>query len=102
MAESRILHAFQHLHRDAASRTGLSTCARASSPRSHRWEVAVYACNVGPRGVHYRRNAPNVGFPESSGRPGEPVNGHAVHASTVTDCEPLACSACEWFGGQVE
>ena len=25
-------------------------------PRSHRWEVAVYARNVGNRGVHHRRN----------------------------------------------
>jgi iron complex outermembrane recepter protein len=41
-------------------------------PRSHRWEVAVYARNVGNQGYITAALAPNVGFPASTGRPGEP------------------------------
>ena len=41
-------------------------------PRSHRWEVAVYARNVGNEAYITGALAPNVGFPASSGRPGEP------------------------------
>jgi iron complex outermembrane receptor protein len=41
-------------------------------PRTHRWEVALYARNVGNREYITGAMAPNVGFPASSGRPGEP------------------------------
>ena len=41
-------------------------------PRSHRWEVAVYARNVSNEAYITGAMAPNVGFPASSGRPGEP------------------------------
>jgi iron complex outermembrane recepter protein len=41
-------------------------------PRSHRWEVAVYARNIGNEAYITGALAPNVGFPASSGRPGEP------------------------------
>jgi iron complex outermembrane receptor protein len=41
-------------------------------PRSRRWEVAVYARNVGNEAYITGAMAPNVGFPASSGRPGEP------------------------------
>ena len=41
-------------------------------PRSHRWELAVYARNVGNQAYITGAMAPNVGFPASSGRPGEP------------------------------
>ena len=40
-------------------------------PRSHRWEVAVYARNVGNEAYITGAIAPNVGYPASSGRPGE-------------------------------
>jgi iron complex outermembrane recepter protein len=40
--------------------------------RSHRWEVAIYARNVGNQEYITGATAPNVGFPASSGRPGEP------------------------------
>ena len=41
-------------------------------PRSHRWEIAVYARNVGNREYITGATAPNVGLPAFSGRPGEP------------------------------
>jgi iron complex outermembrane receptor protein len=41
-------------------------------PRSHRWEIAVYARNVGNEAYITGAMAPNLGFPASTGRPGEP------------------------------
>jgi iron complex outermembrane recepter protein len=41
-------------------------------PRSHRWEVAVYARNLGNEAYITGAMAPNVGFPASVGHPAEP------------------------------
>jgi iron complex outermembrane recepter protein len=40
--------------------------------RSHRWEVAIYARNLRNEAYITGAMAPNVGFPASTGRPGEP------------------------------
>jgi len=51
---------------------GLAHLRAGFEPRSHRWEVAVYARNVGSEEYITGALAPNFRFPASSGRPGEP------------------------------
>lgn len=51
---------------------GLVHLRAAFARRSQRWEVALYARNVTNQAYITGAMAPNVGFPASSGRPGEP------------------------------
>jgi iron complex outermembrane receptor protein len=60
-------------------------------PRSRRWEIAVYARNVGNEPYITGAMAPNVGFPASSGRPGERASG-ARSSRFAADTSRLAGS----------